>query len=174
MVDACERWCRNVAANNHGGRCIILAGLFGCGKTHALDASARYVRDVRMAVWPEPWPRPLQFESVQWAKLVREVTENDNRDYADDVLAADVVFLDDIGSEEDRYKSGAPTRILGDFLGEMHRHRKFVFITTNIAPEGWAARWDGRVNDRLLRMDAEIVNLFDLKAQSYAAWRVLA
>lgn len=171
MVDSCERWCRGVARNAKEGRCIILCGSFGCGKTASLDTSSRYVGDVRMAAWPDKWPHPLTEMSVQWAKVVRELTENENPEHGEDLLAADVVFLDDIGSEEDRFKSGAPTRILGDYLGEMHRQKRFVFITTNIAPDGWKARWDGRVEDRLLRMDADIVNMWDLRAESYASFK---
>lgn len=150
----------------------MLSGPFGCGKTHALGASARYVRDVRMAIWPTPWPKPLQFMSVNWAYVIREIADSDNQEYGDDLLAADVIFIDDIGSEEDRFKSGAATRILGDFLGQMHRERKFIFITTNIAPWGWKERWDGRVEDRLLRIDAAIVNLWDCNAESYSSWKV--
>lgn len=171
MVDACERWCRSVAKNSREGRAIVLSGPFGCGKTHALDSSTRYVRDIRMAVWPEPWPKPLQFMSVNWAYVIREIADNDNREYGDDLLASDVIFLDDIGSEEDRFKSGAATRILGDFLGQMHKDRKFIFITTNIAPWGWKERWDGRVEDRLLRIEADIVNLWDKNSESYSSWK---
>ena len=110
--------------------------------------------------------------SVQWAKLVKELTEKDNPEFGDDVLAADVVLFDDIGSEEDRYRTGAPTRILGDILDDLHRKKRFVFITTNIAPEGWKERWDGRVEDRLLRLDAEIIDLWACGTESYASWKM--
>ncbi len=175
MVDACERWCRNVAANGDGRRNIIVTGPFGCGKTHVLNASARYLRDVRQSVWPAPlpWGHPPSVARVEWATLVREVTENDNREFADDVKSADVVLLDDVGSEEDRFKSGAPVRILGDLLGTLHDKRRFVFITMNIGPDGWRARWDGRVEDRLLRMDAEIVDMWGAGAESFAAVRAM-
>lgn len=173
MVDACQRWCRNVAARSQEKRCLIVTGPFGCGKTHALNASARFVRDVRMSVWPapKPWGHPPSVSRVEWGALIREVVENDNRAYADDLIASDVCLIDDVGSEEDRFKSGAPVRILGDVLGALHDKRRFVFITTNIGPDGWRARWDGRVEDRLHRMDAEIVDLWGVGAQSYAAWR---
>ena len=171
MVDACEQWCRNVAKNSREGRSLILCGPFGCGKTHSFNASRRYVGDVRMAVWPEFWVKPLNVMAARWGALVRELTENDNREFGDDLLASDVAMLDDIGSEEDRFKSGAPTRILGDLLGEMHEERRFMFLTTNIAPDGWKARWDGRVEDRLLRLDAKIVNLWPLGSESYASWK---
>ena len=175
MVDACEFWCRNVAANGAELRGLVLAGPFGCGKTHALNASARYVRDVRLAegVWPGAWPHPLTVARVDWATLVREVADNDNREFMDDLIAADVCLLDDVGSEEDRFKSGAPVRILGDVLGALHDKRRFMLLTTNIGSDGWGARWDKRVEDRLNRMDAEIVDLCGDGAQSYATWRAV-
>jgi DNA replication protein DnaC len=174
MADAVQDWCMNLARNGKDGRCIVLTGPFGLGKTECLRAAAKYTRDVRMAIWPEPWPRPLQFLSVNWADFIREQVENDNHEQMEDLTQSDVVFLDDIGSEEDRFKSGSPARILGDVLGKMER--KFIFITTNIDPvnSGWAKRWDGRVEDRLLRARSTVINLWqpELEAESYAVWRL--
>lgn len=172
MADVVEEWCRNFAKNAPEGRCVVLSGPFGCGKTHCLASARRYVRDVRMAIWPEPWPGPPQYTSVNWGDFIRELTENDNQEAREDLLNAHVMFLDDIGCEEDRFKSGAPTRILGDILGRIHDERKFAFITTNIPPEGWAKRWDNRVEDRLFRMRPRSVNLWLDGAESYAVWKL--
>ena len=149
---------------------LILSGPFGCGKTRCLSAARRYVRDVRMSIWPEPWPHPPQYHSVNWADLVREVTELDNPEAKTDLVESDVMFVDDIGTEEDRFKTGAATRVLGDVLGRIHDELKFALITTNIAPDGWKARWDGRVEDRLLRMLADMPQLWDGGGISYAEW----
>lgn len=81
------------------------------------------------------------------------------------------MFLDDIGSEEDRFKSGAPSRILGDVLGRIHDEKKFAFITTNIPPGEWKARWDARVYDRLLRMNPIAPNVWQA-GESYAVWKM--
>jgi DNA replication protein DnaC len=172
MADATQDWCMNLARYGKAGRCIVISGPFGCGKTECIRAAARYTRDVRMAVWPEPWPHPLQFLAVNWPDFIREQVEQDNHEQMEDLTQSDVVFLDDVGAEEDRFKSGTPARILGDVLGKMER--KFVFITTNINPDGWADRWDGRVEDRLLRSGSKAVNLWlpELKAESYAVWRL--
>ena len=170
-ADAVEAWCRRFARNAREGRVLLLSGPFGCGKTRCLAAARRYVRDVRMSIWPEPWPHPPNLHSVNWADFVREITELDNPDARTDLLEADVMFLDDIGSEEDRFKSGSATRVIGDVLGRIHDEKKFAVITTNIAPDGWKARWDGRVEDRLLRMQADIPSLWSNGAISYAEWR---
>lgn len=169
MADQVEKWCRNFAANGRTGRVIILAGPYGCGKTKCLNAASTYVRDVRMAIWPEPWGHPAQFMKVNWSDFSNEATEGKNREIVEDLLACDVVLLDDIGAEEDRFKSGSDTRLLGDVLGKVHDQRKFAFITTNFGPGGWRDRWDGRVQDRLLRMDSTIVDMTE--AKSYAVWR---
>ena len=171
MADCVESWCRNFARRG-GDRVIVLVGPFGCGKTHCLRAARRYVRDVRMEIWPEPkpWNYPPTVYSCNWAEFVREATENDNAEIREDLLSGDVVFVDDIGAEEDRFRSGAPTRLLADILERIHEKRKFAFITSNVSACGWRERWDGRVEDRLLRMDAQIVDLNG--CESYSTWKL--
>jgi DNA replication protein DnaC len=172
MADQVQSWCMNLARYGKQGRVIVISGPFGCGKTEALRAAMRYTRDVRMAVWPEPWPHPAQFLMVNWSDFIREQVDHANHEQMEDLVTSDVVFLDDVGSEEDRFRSGAATRIFGDVLGKMER--KFVFITTNIHPSQWNERWDGRVEDRLLRSNSVVVNLWrkELRAESYAVWKL--
>jgi DNA replication protein DnaC len=148
---------------------ICLAGIFGCGKTDILRGAFRYVNAIYMQVYPDKWPHPISTSFVRWAPFVREVA-NDNREHFDDVVKSDVIFVDDIGAEDDEFKSGKPTRILGDFLDSTEN--KYVFITTNIAPDGWRARWDGRIEDRLLRRNSVLVNGYDpeLRCISYAQY----
>jgi len=176
MADAVETWCRGFARQDTQGRVIVLSGPFGCGKTRSLRAARGYVRDMRMQVWPSVWKTenggPPQFHSVNWSDFIRELTEKDNPEAREDMMDSDIVFWDDIGSEEDRFRSGSPARILGDCLGWVHDKRKFAFITTNIAPSGWRERWDGRVEDRLLRSRAIVVDLWRNNAESYAVWKL--
>lgn len=174
MADAVETWCMNFARCGAAGRVIILSGPFGCGKTRSLKSAKRYVRDRRMEVWPQAWQtaNPPQYHGVNWADFIRELTERENPEAREDMMTSDVVFWDDIGSEEDRFRSGSPTRILGDCLGWVHDQNKFAFITTNIAPAGWQERWDGRVEDRLLRSRAIVVDLWRHQAESYAVWKL--
>lgn len=172
MADAVESWCMNLARNGKMGRTIVLAGPYGCAKTHCWRAAKKYVRDVRMSLWPEPrpWAHPPNFYACNWAEFVREVGEFHNEEMREDLLSADIVFADDVGSEEDRFKSGQANRILGDILGALHDKNKYVFLTMNVDATGWRDRWDGRVEDRLLRMNAEIVDLTD--CESFATWKL--
>lgn len=171
MAQATQDWCYRVYRRDIESRMIVLTGPFGFGKTECLNAAKTYVRDVRQAIWPVPWPRPLTLESINFGDFIREQVKNGNREQWEDVTSADVLTIDDIGSESDEFKGGATTRILGDLLGCMEK--RFVFITTNIAINGWADRWDGRVQDRLLRSNSTVINLWkpELQAQSYAVWK---
>lgn len=67
----------------------------------------------------------------------------------DDAFENDLVILDDIGAETDQYKSGIPNDKLCQILSR--REKRFTVVTTNIAPQNWMERFDGRINDRLCR-----------------------
>ncbi len=168
MADCVENWCRRVQANDRSSLSLVLAGVFGCGKTKALRDAYRYVHAIYMDVWPSKWPKPINIIRIDFPAFVHEVAINDNQGHYEDVRAGDVVFIDDIGAEEDRFRSGAPARLLGDLLGALES--KFTFITTNIEPAGWRDRWDGRVEDRLIRRNAVICNLWlpEYASESFA------
>ncbi len=174
MADQTEAWCRNFAVYGKEKRIIVLAGTFGCGKSHCFRAAHRYVNDVRMEVWPRYWPKASEVFACNWADFSRDVLNRTPKDEGDgirtDMLSADVAFIDDIGSEEDPFRSGAATRLLADVLSHLHDRRRFAFITTNISPGGWRERWDGRTADRLARMDARIMDLTE--CESYASWKM--
>lgn len=77
-----------------------------------------------------------------------------------DVCDASLVIVDDLGTETDQFRSGAPTQRLCELLNACER--KHLWATTNVPPAGWAAKWDQRVEDRLLSADVVVV-----KAPSY-------
>ena len=64
-----------------------------------------------------------------------------------DCLESSLLVLDDIGAEND------PWKIAADRLCQIlsRRERKFTVLTTNIKPADWPVKFDGRINDRLLR-----------------------
>lgn len=174
MADCVENWCLAVRLNDRTSPLLVIAGTFGCGKSETLRRAAEYVRAIYMQVWrPErTWPAPIDVAGIAFPRFVWEIEKNENLEHYDDVAKSDVVFIDDIGAEEDQYRSGAGTRILGDLLGALEK--KFVLIATNIEPDGWAKRWDGRVEDRLLRRHAVTCNLYlpEYAAESYAQWQL--
>lgn len=151
----------------------MLTGPFGCGKTEMLRAAKTYVRDITYAAWPEHWSKPLVMTYVNWGDFIRGQVDDNNREQLEDLVSSDVIFIDDLGSEDDRFRSGSPTRILGDTLGKIEN--RFIFMTSNIDPtdSGWRKRWDGRVEDRLLRSGMNVVNLWkpELGVESYQVWK---
>lgn len=175
MSDAVETWCRNQFANGLTGRGLIISGKFGCGKTRCLRSAQRWTRGTSIEAWQQgKWKAPARMFSFKWTSIAQLVLEENQQWPLEEIALSNVVFLDDIGAEEDRYRSGAATRLLGDVLGLCER--KFFFMTTNVSPqaEGWSKRWDGRVEDRLLRSEAVTVNMYlpELKVESYAVWRL--
>ena len=64
-------------------------------------------------------------------------------------MDADVLFLDDIGSESDKYRSGETIDALCQVLGR--RENKWTIVTTNYLIEEWPTAFDARVSDRLFR-----------------------
>jgi len=63
------------------------------------------------------------------------------------VRGLDLLVLDDLGAETDRYRSGVPTARLQRVL-ELMEHR-WLLITTNVPKDKWRERWDQRICSRL-------------------------
>ena len=78
----------------------------------------------------------------------------------EDAFNADLVVIDDVGSEND------PWKVCADKFCQIlsRREKKFTVVTTNVTPEQWTERFDGRINDRLMR--SSVVN--QLSAESYS------
>lgn len=171
MANEVQHWCRRVSQNVRGvGRLICLVGPNGCGKTQMLLGARNYVNAVRMSVYPRAWKqRPATVVKVRWSEFAKSVGDG-NEAMREDVELADVAFLDDVGSESDQYRSGEPSELLGDVLSALAN--KFVFITTNFPPDAWRQRWDGRVEDRLLRGESVVVDGYELGMKSYARWKL--
>jgi hypothetical protein len=173
MATEAEHWCSRVRNNaSRVARLIVLAGPFGCGKTEILKGARGYIKDIYMRVDDCAWKKSITIASIVWPEFIADYISQKNNERMEDIITSDVVFIDDVGAESDRFRSGEPTQILGEMLGALDK--KFVFITTNIEPAGWKLRWDGRVEDRLLRNGAVVVDGYDpeLRAMSYQKWRL--
>ena len=60
-----------------------------------------------------------------------------------------MVFLDDVGSETDKFKTGEPAerfRIVLEIC-----EKRFLLVSMNVSPTLWTSAWDSRVNSRLQR-----------------------
>jgi len=148
MARWCARFARRCVLSERPLPWVVLVGKTGCGKTRAAKRAIRIIResalDAQIAGY---WSgRLCTAVTADWPQLA----EMDDDDYADasrDLTEADVVLLDDIGAETDRYRSGLPTGRLRRLLGDLER--RAVLVTTNVPMAQWESRWDARVASRL-------------------------
>lgn len=117
-----------------------------------------------MAAWPFFWKKgPPQVRYADWNRWANldVADEGDNLAF-EDLCEPDVLFLDDVGAEPDRYRSGLALANLTSLLSR--REHRWTALTMNYLPETWVGtetvpgRFGKRVGDRLFR-DSTIVAL---------------
>ncbi len=141
---------------------VVVHGEPGCGKTHVAQALSQWAAHVAFTAWEKHWgkrrgSRLPRVEFIDWAFVASPESHSDAdwRGTLSDAGAASVVFVDDLGTETDKFKTGIPVQRLTQLLNR--REHQFLWVTTNIHPKFWKARWDPRVEDRLL--SAQIVEI---------------
>lgn len=145
LADCISNFCRDFEDFNRKKPLLLLSGIIGTGKTRIARQLYRRASGIGVDCWFHGnWPHPPQVCFVRWAEFI----ESESDGVEQDAREADLTILDDIGSETDRYKSGAPMDKLCQLLGA--REGKFTLLTSNIHLEEWATR-DARLADRLLR-----------------------
>ena len=157
-ADKAEAWVRRFCAAAPDGRHLVLCGQSGVGKTHIMGRLHTFLEGVRMSLWPTAaWNRPPSVHLVDFGKICRLDDDEWVRWMGDWVTSAfcptghplDALFLDDIGSEVDRYKSGEPALRLAEIWNEMRS--RWLVTATNVPVAAWTERWGVRVSDRLFR-----------------------
>jgi DNA replication protein DnaC len=157
----CGRWFRNDTTLSM----LVIMGESGCGKTHIAKAILRFCHSAAfMALekggrtgWADHVPSS---RFVAWPEIVEEFKRKEFSSF-EDMKAEDLLIIDDIGAEDDPFKQAS--NILCQVLSR--RERKFTVITTNIKREDWAAKFDVRIADRLLR-NSVVIDMFGVP--SYA------
>lgn len=160
----CQAWAFNCLKNDiNEMHTLVLVGDSGCGKTHILKCLEKYLRAAgSWAAEKRYWHAPPSSFRLNFA----DIADRPSSDPMWFTASTDVMFIDDVGSETDRFKSGQHVENLRRLLG-MREHRWNV-VTTNVPPNLWEEKWDSRVEDRLIR-DSTIIMMDDVK--SYAKWR---
>lgn len=154
---AAEQFAMRLFENDRSGpRLLVLGGRNGTGKTHVARALHRYFSALALeAMTRGHWPCHEVPHSAfcEWAELA-ECEPGKSVPAWDSAIAADLLVLDDVGADVDRFKSGLPVANLARMLNA--RERRWTIITLNHPPGAWVDRFDKRVSDRLHRHAAII------------------
>ncbi len=131
---------------------LVIVGDYGVGKTEMAERMQEWVRGIRVSLWPKFWPKIPRVEFIEFGHVAfLETVEFKNwlSDNTEVDKGTDLMFLEDIGAEVDRFKTGEPTERLREIFNAFKN--KWLVVTTNVPVKQWESRWDGRVMDRLLR-----------------------
>ncbi len=153
MAEMTEWWCRS-AGNNvpEQRRMLVISGPTGTGKSHVARAARNYLEQGQFRFFERPaarWSSPPCTYFADWSKTVGAKTDEEFEYRLDGLTESKFAIFDDVGAEVDKYKSGEPTERLRRTLELCDRQRKWVLITTNIPDDGFEARYDERVADRI-------------------------
>lgn len=131
------------------GTWLVIAGPTGIGKSHTLERANQFVANHAVDFWHEGFWRFIpRTTSAVWSRVV-DLPRDNWENWLRDVRESAFVFLDDVGSEVDRFKSGEPMERLRVTLEACDG--KWLLMTTNAAPAQWRATLDARSVSRLSR-----------------------
>lgn len=131
------------------GTTLLLCGGTGTGKSHVAKAVHSQISAWAVgASFGAGWKGRFPFTQwIDWPFLV----ESDRATIFDERLAdirdAQVVFIDDVGSESDKFKNGEGASRLRRVLSDCEN--KWLLITSNFSKAAFSSRYDARISDRL-------------------------
>ena len=149
LADAVQAYCHRWYFYELEKTLLVIVGDFGSGKTHAAKGVFRFALAASMAAFEtNKWPRARFPQSLYlaWPECANEFNDR-NFSVMHDAFDNELLIIDDIGAEND------PWKLCADRLCQIlsRRERMFTVSTTNVQPAQWSERFDGRINDRLLR-----------------------
>lgn len=147
-------WFRNEPAKFR-----VIVGDVGLGKTHVSRRLVGWARAVAF----ERWARTriggeLPTVAYKAARILspKKCPEAAFAECMDELEAASMVIVDDIGTEIDGFKTGEPAERLCHILNRLED--RYLWLTTNKSVDIWSTTWDKRVEDRLLSGDVTMVS----------------
>ena len=149
LADEAESFCSRWFKNDTSKTLLVLVGSYGSGKTHVAKAIYKFCVAAAVSAFETKRWGEHSFPSsifISWPEAADAFAEK-QFGIMDDAVSNDLVIVDDIGAEND------PWKICSDKLCQIlsRREKKFTVVTTNVLAEKWEERFDGRINDRLLR-----------------------
>lgn len=150
MIATAEWYVRRLRSPDKKPETVVFSGSSGCGKTHIARRiyafSKSYGADIidtkHVSHWASKW--------FDWPLIAEAEDEDDFDDFLYQISQASFVVLDDVGSESDRYKNGAPTSRLRRALEELRR--TWCVLTSNLSQEEMCGHYDIRIADRFREM----------------------
>ena len=145
-----EAFARSAALNRRTkGTGMFVSGPTGIGKTHAMRLARRFLDHNAVDLWSQGyWPAVPAVVYATWSRVV-DLDREEWDEWLYDLRRAKIVFIDDVGSEIDQYKSGRPIERLR--LALEASESKFLLCTSNVPSERRSEAWDARVVSRLQR-----------------------
>lgn len=130
------------------GHQLVICGSVGTGKSDVSRSVKRWFHSFSVDLWAERrWSHPPKLRLIEWSEVVENEHDSQFENAIYDIEEADIVILEDVGSESDRFKSGQNVSRLRRALSKCEN--KWLLVNTNFAKDKWPEKFDVRVADRL-------------------------
>ena len=160
---SCERYLRRAINNDRSkGTWLLISGPVGTGKTHAARAVFKQFSSWSMTAWDLGVWKNARADFLDWPTIRSDKffdTRMDEVRGGNGFFGANLVVLDDIGAEVDRFKTGEEAERLRQILTICEN--KWLLVTSNLPREKFPEVYDARVASRLSA--AAYVQLFGCK-----------
>lgn len=152
LGQAAEWFIKHASFNDSSkGRQLVICGSPGTGKSHAGKRIVAFFQSYSIDLWHDrKWGHPPKAVFVDWARLCERDREEAFDEAQREISEADVIVLDDVGSESDKFKSQQSVSRLRRVLGTCEH--KWVMVNANFSKAEWPRKFDARVADRLEAM----------------------
>ena len=132
------------------GRQLVVCGSPGTGKSHVAKRVVAFFQSYSIDLWYDgKWAHPPKAVFVDWARLCERDREEAFDEAQREISEADVVVLDDVGSESDKFKSQQSVSRLRRVLGTCEH--KWLMVNANFDKLEWPKKFDARVADKIGR-----------------------
>lgn len=144
-----EKFCKEWFKNDNIRPLLVLVGDFGTGKTHVAKRIFKFCNAASSTAFDRGYWGKSNYPAstfIHWPEAASAFQEKEFG-IMEDAFNSELVIIDDVGSEND------PWKVCADKFCQIlsRREKKFTVVTTNVKPEEWTERFDGRINDRLMR-----------------------
>lgn len=153
-LSACQAYAENFPANAAAGRCLMLLGHVGNGKTHLAAALAAVVVDrYRKNVLYTTVARVCQQVKASYGKDA----EQSEREALDVFRAPELLILDEVGAS---YGTDFERMVMFEVVNARYEDLKPTIVISNLAAQALAGALGDRTVDRL-REGGGVVVVFD-------------